>query len=75
MTKKYIELKSCRAKCELNQTDLSQIIGVTLSTYCAKENGRVVFSLEEAFKINTKLNSLLQKKGYETLTLEKMFSR
>ncbi|WP_455715665.1 helix-turn-helix transcriptional regulator [Anaerosporobacter sp.] len=72
---KYIELKAYRARCELNQEAVGKMIGVNASSYSHKENGTAAFSLEEAFTITSKLNSILEKKGLETTNMEKLFVR
>lgn len=68
-------MKANRARCGLNQESLGKMIGLSASTYASKENGKIIFTLEEAFTITQKLNLLLAKKGYEKVGIEKLFAR
>lgn len=45
MTKK---LKILRAIKEVKQEDVANILGITLATYCKKENGKSNFTIPEA---------------------------
>lgn len=72
---KYIELKVNRTRCELNQEEVGKMIGLTASTYAGKENGKIVFTLDEAITISNTINNILKKKGYDNISLEKLFSR
>lgn len=73
-SKIYIELKAYRIRCGLNQKTVGNMIGVTCYSYSHKENGKTPFSLEEAFKITERFNSILKKKGLETVSIEKLFA-
>lgn len=45
-------LKMLRAKHSIKQKMLSDLLGITLTSYSSKENGRRPFSLDEAKKIS-----------------------
>ncbi len=49
--KKNYQLKSIRIKNRLTQRDIATMLGISVSTYCQKENGQRNFTLEEAWVI------------------------
>ncbi len=49
--KKLYDLKAYRAKRGKTQREMAEALGMTLSTYNFKENGRSVFTQEEISKI------------------------
>lgn len=73
--KSFIELRVCRLKCGLNQQSVANLLGVTVSNYSSKENGKVRFYLEEAIKITERFNYILKKNGYEPVSVENLFYR
>lgn len=48
---KYPRLKAKRAELGYSQLKVAQAIGVSLSTYCNKENGKGVFTIDEITKL------------------------
>lgn len=72
---KFVELKVFRTRCELSQEDLANLIGQAQSNYAAKENGQVRFFLDEAIAISNEINKILNKKGYEKISIEDLFKR
>lgn len=57
MTKK---LKILRAIKEVKQEDVANILGITLATYCKKENGKSNFTIPEAKKLATFFNCTIE---------------
>ena len=57
---KNLELKALRAKRDLRQSDMAELLKISKSSYCEKENGKRKFKLEEAliiaetFKVNVR---------------------
>lgn len=45
------KLKVLRAIKEVKQEDVAKNLGISLSTYCKKENGKTSFTLSEANKV------------------------
>lgn len=45
-------LKALRGLHELTQTDVATILGISLHSYCNKENGKISFSLNEAKQLS-----------------------
>lgn len=45
-------LKACRQLKKMNQTDVANILNISLHSYCNKENGKVPFTLNEAKKLS-----------------------
>lgn len=54
------KLKSLRAQHGDTQTDLAEFLGVRVSTFNFKENGKTDFTLNEAYKIAKKYNSTVE---------------
>ena len=74
-SKKFLELRALRERCELKQSDLALVIGCTSSSYGAKERGAVPFTLEEAFTIKDAVNKILEKKHKDLVSFEDIFLR
>jgi len=57
---KNLELKALRAKRDLRQSDMAELLKISKSSYCEKENGKRKFKLAEAliiaeiFKVNVR---------------------
>ncbi|MDU4860764.1 MAG: helix-turn-helix domain-containing protein [Terrisporobacter othiniensis] len=57
---KNLELKALRAKRDLRQSDMAELLKISKSSYCEKENGKRKFKLVEAliiaetFKVNVR---------------------
>ncbi|WP_039242479.1 helix-turn-helix transcriptional regulator [Clostridium botulinum] len=45
-------LKALRELHCLTQTDVAEILGISLHSYCNKENGKLQFTLKEAKKLS-----------------------
>lgn len=54
------KLKSLRAKYGDTQTDLAEFLGIRVSTFNFKENGRTDFTLDEAYKIAKKYKKTIE---------------
>ncbi|RXM79613.1 transcriptional regulator [Clostridium tetani] len=54
------KLKSLRAKHGDTQMDLSEFLGIRVSTFNFKENGKTEFTLSEAYKIAKKYNCTIE---------------
>lgn len=70
---KLRNLESYRVKYGLTQADMAKLLGVNLSTYNQKVNGRQTFKLDEMVIIHTFLNQRAKKVGDEVITLDKIF--
>ena len=49
---KNLELKSLRIKKDLKQSDMAELLEISKSSYCEKENGKREFKLKEALIIS-----------------------
>lgn len=47
----YIKLRSCRVLKRMTQDEFAAAVGISLSCYRNKENGKVSFTLDEAKRI------------------------
>lgn len=54
------KLKSLRVKYGDTQTDLAEFLGIRVSTFNFKENGKSEFTLSEAYKISQKYNCTIE---------------
>lgn len=72
-TKVFRQLKSYRILCGLKQKDLANLIGCGTGNYCAKESGKVPFSLCECLTIKKEINKHLDKMGKEQVTIDDIF--
>ncbi len=52
MNTPYKKLKAYRQLTGMNQSEFGKILGISLSNYNSKENGKSHFTLEEAKKIS-----------------------
>ncbi len=67
--KQYQTLIGYRKMAGLNQRDMKDILGISLTVYNAKENGKVRFNQDDMKKIKNVLSEKLNKK----LTIDELF--
>lgn len=67
--KQYQTLIGYRKMARLNQRDMKDILGVSLTIYNAKENGKVRFNQDDMKKIKNVLSEKLNKH----LTIDELF--
>ena len=67
--KRYQTLIGYRKMADLNQRDMKDILGISLTVYNAKENGKVRFNQDDMRTIKNVLSEKLNKK----LTIDELF--
>ena len=67
--KRYQALIGYRKMAGLNQRDMKDILGISLTVYNAKENGKVRFNQDDMRAIKNVLSEKLNKK----LTIDELF--
>lgn len=70
---KLFKLEYYRAKFGLSQESMADLLGVSLSTYNQKVNGRQTFKLDEMVIIHTYFNQKSKKEGNGIITLDEIF--
>jgi DNA-binding XRE family transcriptional regulator len=70
---KLHKLEYYRVKFGLTQESMADLLGVCLSTYNQKVNGRQSFKIDEMMIIHTFFNQKSNKAGSGTITLDQIF--
>lgn len=70
---KLHKLEYYRVKFGLTQEAMADLLGVCLSTYNQKVNGRQSFKIDEMIIIHTFFNQKSNKEGTGTITLDQIF--
>ncbi|MFV0343948.1 MAG: helix-turn-helix transcriptional regulator [Anaerocolumna sp.] len=71
--RKLHKLEYYRLKFGLSQEAMADLLGVCLSTYNQKVNGRQSFKIDEMFIIHTFFNQKSSKEGSGIITLDQIF--